>query len=129
MTTTSKQIEKEQEETFSQTVTLGGVLRNVDPDSGMAEFNWNGIDRPVYFHSELESEVRSLAGKCVQVYGIGTFKEYGDKLTRIDLEAIRQEPVSYRGGWPESDPNPVEHASFDFDVDEFLRGIYEARRG
>ena len=132
MTTTSKKVEPLRSETSSQPVTLGGLLRRVDVDSGRAEFEWNGIDRPLYFESQLASDVQSLAGKYVQVRGIGTFNESDEELTRIELEAIRLEPGQVdrrQDDWPPSfNRDSVKSASFEFDVDEFLRGIYEARR-
>ena len=133
MTTTSKKIEPLQSETSSQPVTLGGLLRRVDVDSGRAEFEWNGIDRPLYFESQLASDVQSLAGKYVQVRGIGTFNESDEELTRIELEAIRLEPGQVdwqRDDWPPPfNRDAMKPTKYPYDVDEFLRGIYEARKG
>ena len=132
MTTTSKKIEPPQDETSSQTVNLGGLLRSVDIDSGRAEFRWAGADHPLYFDLELASAVQSLEGKYVQVQGIGTFNNSNEDLVRIDLEAIRHQPgpVNWqRDDWPPPfDRDAVKPLSFEFDVDEFIRGIYEARR-
>ena len=133
MTTTTVETALTEAEPQSRTVNLGGVLRDVDVNSGVAEFEWVGINRPVYFGPELGPEVRSLEGKCVEVLGIGTFVDNGDRLIRIDLEAIRLEPGSQdwnQRNWPPPlNPNPVGPTQYPYDVDEFLRGIYEARRG
>ena len=133
MTTTSKKIEPPQDETVREPVTLGGLLRRVDVDSGRAEFEWNGTDRSLYFERRLASDVQSLAGKYVQVRGIGTFDDSDEDLVRIDLEAIRLEPGSaywQRDDWPPPfNRDAMKPTKYPYDVDEFLRGIYEARRG
>ena len=132
MTTTSKKIEPSQDETSSQTVNLGGLLRSVDIDSGRAEFKWAGADHPLYFGRELASAVRSLEGKYVQVQGIGTFNNSSEDLIRIDLESIRLEPGSaywQRDDWPPPfNRDAMKPTKYPYDVDEFLRGIYDARR-
>lgn len=133
MTTTSKKVEPLRSETSSQPVTLGGLLRRVDVDSGRAVFEWNGIDRPLYFEHQLASDVQSLAGKYVQVRGIGAFNNSGEDLIRIDLKAIRLQPgpVDWqRDDWPPPfNRDALKPTKYPYDVDEFLRGIYEARRG
>lgn len=109
---------------------MPGLLRKVDLDAGRAVFNTLGVDRPLYFAQELGPEVQALEGQEVEVLGIPTY-DGEDKLTRIDLEAIRRMPTPEdrrRADWKPLNPNPVQHASFDFDVDEFLRVIYEGRR-
>ena len=132
MTTATKPTATTRTEPERHTVTIGGVLRHVDVNSGMAEFEWIGINRPLHFGPELASDVQSLEGKCVQVLGMGTFVDNGDRLIRIDLDAIRLEPGSqdWNGqDWPPPlNPNPVKSTKYPYDVDEFLRGIYEARR-
>ena len=132
MTTTSKKIEPPLNETTSQPVNLGGLLRSVDIDSGRAEFKWAGADHPLYFDHDLASAVQSLEGKYVQVRGIGTFNNSDEDLVRIDLEAIQLQPGPadwQRDDWPPPfDREAVKPLSFEFDVDEFIRGIYEARR-
>ncbi len=132
MTTTSKRVEPLRGETSSQPVNLGGLLRRVDIDSGRAEFKWAGADHPLYFDRELAPSVQSLEGKYVQVEGIATFSNSDEDLIRIDLEAIRLEPgpVDWqRDDWPPPfDRDALKPLSFDFDVDEFIRGIYAARR-
>ena len=127
MTTATKQLEQQQDETVSESVSLGGRLRRVDVNSGVADFEWVGIVRPLYFCRDLASTVRELDGKWVRVRGTGTFNVSDEDLIQIDLDAVSPEPGP--DGLPAFDPDPVKHASFDFDVDEFLRGIYEARRG
>ena len=127
MTTATKQLEQQQDETVSESVSLGGRIRRVDVESGVADFEWVGIVRPLYFCRDLASTVRELDGKRVRVRGTGTFNVSDEDLIRIDLDAVSPEPGP--DGLPAIDPGPVKHASFDFDVDEFLQVIYEARRG
>ena len=132
MTTTTKQIEQQQVETVRESVTLSGQLLRVDMNSGRAEFKWLRESHPLHFGRELASEVRSLEGKYVQVHGIGTFNNSDEDLIRIDLESIELEPgpVDWRqDDWPPPPLNrdTLKPLSFDFDLDEFLRGIYEAR--
>ena len=133
MTTATKQLEQQQDETVSESVSLGGRLRRVDVESGVADFEWVGIVRPLYFRRDLASVVRELDGKRVRVRGTGTFNVSDEDLIRIDLESIQLNPgpVDWRrDDWPpprngeESEP-----LSFDFDLDEFLRVIYDARQG
>ena len=133
MTTATKQLEQQQDETVSESVSLGGRIRRVDVESGVADFEWVGIVRPLYFCRELASTVRELDGKWVRVRGTGTFNVSDEDLIRIDLESIQLNPglVDWRrDDWPPpSNGEESEPLSFDFDLDEFLRVIYEARRG
>ena len=132
MTTTSKKVEPLRSETSSQPVNLGGLLRRVDIDSGRAEFKWAGADHPLYFDRGLAPSVQSLEGKYVQVEGIATFNNSDEDLIRIDLEAIRLQPgpVDWqRDDWPPPfNRDAMKPTKYPYDVDEFLRGIYEARR-
>lgn len=132
MTTTPENIEPPLDETVREPVTLGGLLRRVDVDSGRAEFKWAGADHPLYFDRGLAPSVQSLEGKYVQVEGIATFNNSDEDLIRIDLESIRLQPgpVDWqRDDWPPPfNRDALKPLSFDFDVDEFIRGIYAARR-
>ena len=129
----------ENQENSEQTTVSGfggyGRIESVDTESQTAKFEWDQADRVIEFRfaESLSEYVRQLNGCYVSVRGVATWDEE-ERLLDLDVTHIRRERTVWdqlreSQDWKPCKPEPLPHASFDFDVDEFLRVIYEARQG
>ena len=114
---------------------IQGRLCDVDPKLGMAKIDAYFDERvPLRFDTSLEREMLRLEAKFVKVWGRGWIDDAADKWIVIEVEKIarpRTRAIDEILNDPNLrifDPDNVVTASEPFDVDEFLRGIYEARR-
>ena len=112
-----------------------GRIESVDTESQTAKFEWDQVDRVIEFRfaESLSEYVQQLNGCYVSVCGVATWDEE-ERLLDLNVTNIRRERTVWdqlreSQDWKPCKPEPVPHASFDFDVDEFLRVIYEARQG
>lgn len=123
-------------------VLLHGLLAGVDPEGRTARLDgmYGEPGRSVRFSfvPALDGEMRRLAGRRVAVRGHGAVDDASDSWTGVHAEAVEgdrsiREPFDREAFL--NDPNPkvfdpseVVKAIKPFDVDEFIRTIYEARR-
>jgi hypothetical protein len=114
---------------------IQGRLCEVDPKLRTAKIDAYFDGRvPLRFAASLEREMLRLEAKFVKVWGRGWIDDAADKWVVIEVEKIVR-PRTRTIDEILNDPNPrifdpdnVVTASEPFDVDEFLRGIYEARK-
>ena len=123
-------------------VLLHGLLAGVDPASRTARldgvYGEPGHSVRFKFAPALDGEMRQLAGRRVAVRGHGVLDDASDRWVGVHAEAVEGdrsiwEPFDHEAFL--NDPNPkvfdpseVGGAIEPFDVDEFIRIIYEARR-
>lgn len=115
---------------------LEGYLRDVDPNLGTAEIRaYLNSSVPLRFGTSLNQKMLRLETKFVRVKGQGWINET-DEWIAVKVEDITcpvDKPFDpddfYSNSTPKIfDPDKIVRAKEPFDVDQFLRGIYEARR-
>ena len=122
----------------STTARLQGWLKTVDWDRRTAQLHeYGGGFVPLRFSLELDQDMRRLATQYVEVRGRGELNEQDtwtvvqveelletrSHFTPFDLDAFLNDPNPKL-----FDPDHMVTASEPFDVDEFIRTIYEGRR-
>ena len=124
--------------TETLTINLQGWLKTVDWDRRTAQLHeYGGGFVPLRFSLELDQDMRRLATQYVEVRGRGELNEQ-DKWTVVQVEELLETRSHFTPFDLDAflnDPNPKlfdpDHmvtASEPFDVDEFIRTIYEGRR-
>ena len=119
----------------SEPALVQGRLCKVDPKMGTAEIDSYFDDPvPLRFDASLKRDMLYLESKFVKVWGHGWIDDEAAEWIVIQVEKIAR-PETRTIEEILNDPNPkifdpdnIVTASEPFDVDEFLRGIYEARR-
>ena len=84
------------------------------------------------FPPELAHRIDELKDRFVEIQGLGSYDTNG-RLVEIELTDIRHESDEIDQSladdkWQQFNPDNLVRADEPIDVDEFLRGIYEARR-
>ena len=116
---------------------LYGWLREVSWDKRTAQLHdYAGEYVRLRFDGVLDDQMLRLATQYMEVRGVGRFDKH-DEWTSVHVEQLSEtrsgsEPFDLDASLNDPnpklfDPNDVVTASEPFDVDEFLRGIYEAR--
>ena len=116
---------------------LQGRLGEVNWDKRTAQLhNYGGGYVRLRFNAALDEEMRLYGNQYVEVRGLGRFNAK-DKWISVEVRELvgtrsGNQPFDLRAFLDDPnprafDPNNVVTASEPFDVDEFLRGIYEAR--
>jgi hypothetical protein len=110
-----------------------GRLHDVNPEMGTAILHAYLNSRvPLSFEAPLKNEMLRLETKFVKVRGHGWINDE-DEWVVINVKEItipRERTIEEILNDPNPklfDPDTIPRASFDFDVDEFLRVIYEGR--
>ena len=114
---------------------IQGRLCDVDSKLGTAKIDADFDELvPLRFKTSLERDMLSLETKFVKVWGHGWIDEDADRWIVVEVEKIAL-PKTRTIEEILNDPNPkvfdpdnVVTARELFDVDEFLQGVYEARR-
>ena len=132
VTTTPKNRETSSDGLVVEPVLIHGRVRRVDSESGTAEFDWLGGKRLLRFAPKLKHTIDQLKDRFVEIQGLGSYDTNG-RLVEIELTDIRRESdqvdqLLADDKWQQFDPDNLVRAEEPIDVDEFLRGIYEARR-
>ena len=110
-----------------------GKIRSIDVESGTVVLEWVDQDYEGRPPRSLSEAVKGWDGHFVKMCGSTTCDSNG-QVVRLEFETIAGESplIDQLQETPSSEPfvpKTVPRANFDFDVDEFLRGIYEARQG
>ena len=132
VTATPKNLEITTDGSTVEPVLIHGRVRHVDSESCVADFDWLGGQRLLRFPPDLGQKVDELKNRFVEVQGLGSYEASG-RLIEIELTDIHHESdeidqLLADDQWQQFDPAKVVRAEEPIDVDDFLRGIYEARR-
>ena len=117
---------------------ISGRLIDVDPEKGRATLSIFGLykDRriPLRFDDALKEDAIKLNQKSVEITGQGWINDDDTEWVAIIVEEVAPPPRPRTLDEFRNDPNPkifdpdkVIRASEPFDVDEFIRVIYEGR--
>ena len=114
---------------------ISGVLVEVEPEKGIAELSLYPDRRiPLRFDTALEKDAIKLNGEYVEISGKGWINDEDTAWVAIIIEEVSLPTYLRTLEEIRNDPNPkicdpdnVITASEPFDVDDFLRVIYEGR--